>query len=100
MNTAALTGTAGAYEAGDTRPAVPKIARVASEFEALLLAQMLKSVEESGSGDWSGDSEDQTGTSLAEMAQEQFAQALAKSGGLGVAKMVTAQLASRAESGA
>jgi Rod binding domain-containing protein len=70
----------------------PKIVDAASQFEALLLGEMLKSANESGSGDWIGDSDDQSGTSLAEMAQEQFAQALAKSGGLGFTRMVTDQL--------
>jgi flagellar protein FlgJ len=73
----------------------PKIADAASQFEALLLTEMLKSVRDSGSGDWMGDSDDQSGTSLAEMAQEQFAQALSKSGGLGFSKMITDQLAHR-----
>jgi len=74
----------------------PKIADAASQFEALLLSEMLKSANESGSGDWMGGSDDESGTSLAEMAQEQFAQALAKSGGLGFARMVTDQLTPRA----
>jgi Rod binding domain-containing protein len=70
----------------------PKIAGAASQFEALLLGEMLKSANKSGSGDWMGDADGESGTSLAEMAQEQFAQALAKSGGLGFARMVTDQL--------
>jgi Rod binding domain-containing protein len=70
-----------------------KIADAASQFEGFLLTEMLKSVHESGSGDWMGSSGDESGSSLSEMAQEQFAQALAASGGLGFAKMVTAQLA-------
>ena len=69
-----------------------KIADATSQFEALLLGEMLKSANESGSGDWMGDSDGESGTSLAEIAQEQFAQALAKSGGLGFARMVTDQL--------
>ena len=74
-----------------------KIADAASQFEALLLTEMLKSVRESGSGDWMGNSGDDSGSSLSEMAQEQFAQALAASGGLGFAKMVTAQLAGKGQ---
>lgn len=86
----------------DTKPSADskKIADAANQFEALLLSEMLKSVRESGSGDWMGNSEDESGSSLSEIAQEQFAQALAASGGLGFAKMVTAQLApGRAEKG-
>ena len=70
----------------------PKIADAASQFEALLLGEMLKSANESGAGDWMGDSDGESGTTLSEMAQEQFAQALAKSGGLGFARMVANQL--------
>ncbi len=70
-----------------------KIADAASQFEALFLSEMLKSVREASSGDGTADSEDQSGSSLTELAQEQFAQALAASGGLGFARMVTAQLA-------
>ena len=97
MNTVPLIST-GAERPAAARPANPdpKIADAASQFEALLLGEMLKSVRESGSGDWMGDSDDQSGTSLAEIAQEQFAQALAKSGGLGFARMVTDQLTPRA----
>jgi Rod binding domain-containing protein len=84
-----------APSAGPAGKPDPKIADAASQFEALLLTEMLKSAKESGSGDCMADSDDETGTSLAEMAQEQFAQALAKSGGLGFARMVTDQLASR-----
>ncbi len=86
---AALTARSGI---ADHKPD-QKIADAASQFEALLLGEMLKSAQESNWGDAMGDQDAQTGTSLAEMAQEQFAQALAKSGGLGFAKMVTAQLA-------
>ena len=89
MTTPPVTGAATGM--GDHKPD-PKIADAASQFEALLLGEMLKSANESGSGDWMGDSNGESGTSLAEMAQEQFAQALAKSGGLGFARMVTDQL--------
>jgi len=97
MNPVAVISAApGPTAAGRPANPNPKIADAASQFEALLLGEMLKSVRESGTGDWMGDSDDQSGTSLAEIAQEQFAQALAKSGGLGFARMVTDQLAPRA----
>jgi flagellar protein FlgJ len=65
-----------------------KIRDAAQQFESLLIEQMLKSARESGSGDWTGSSEDQTGTPLSDMAEQQFAQLLAANGGLGLAKMV------------
>ena len=69
-----------------------KIGDAAKQFEALLIEQMLRSARESGSGDWSGSGEDQTGSTMCELAEQQFAQLLASKGGLGLAKLVTAGL--------
>lgn len=77
-------------KAGDRNP--EKIANAAKEFEALMIQEMLKCARESGSGDWSGSSEDQTGSTMSEMAEQQFAQLLAKQGGFGIAKLVVAGL--------
>lgn len=60
----------------------------AKQFEALLIEEMLKSARAGGSGDWIGDSEDQSGSALSEMAEQQFAQLLAANGGVGLAKLV------------
>lgn len=70
----------------------PKIARAASEFEALLIAQMLRSSRESraeGSDDEDGAEADST---MMELGEQQFAQTLANNGGLGVAKIIVAGL--------
>lgn len=63
----------------------------ASEFEALLIGQMLKSARADSEG-WLGTGEDQTSASLVDMAEEQVARALAQAGGLGLARMVEAQM--------
>ncbi len=76
----------GSPSAAETNPT--KIRDAAKQFEALLLEQMLRSARESGSGDWTGSSEDQTGSSMSEMAEQQFAQVLSANGGLGLAKLV------------
>jgi len=65
-----------------------RLKQVAGEFEALLLAQMLKSVREAGAGGWMGTGEDQATSSIVELAEQQFAQALASQGGLGLAGLV------------
>ncbi len=65
-----------------------KIRNAARQFESLLIEQMLKSARDSGSGDWTGSSDDQTGSPMTDMAEQQFAQMLASNGGLGLAKMV------------
>ena len=74
-----LSGASLASEAAKTRDA-------AREFEALLIEQMLRSARSAGSGEWMG--EDQTGSALPEMAEQQFARALSAGGGLGLAKLV------------
>lgn len=64
----------------------------AGQFEALLIAQMLKSAQGPDGSGWLGTGEDQAGMQAMELAQEFFAGALAKGGGLGLAKPVLAGL--------
>ncbi len=68
-------------------PAKGKAVDAAKQFEALLIAQMLKTMRESGSG-WLGSGEDQASESAMGMAEEHFAAALSASGGLGLANTV------------
>ena len=76
------------------QPRASKLDKASTEFEALLLSQMLRSARESSGGGISGDdSEDsESNSSLVELGEQQFAQALAANGGLGIAKMVVAGL--------
>jgi Rod binding domain-containing protein len=75
-----------------TKPAKPadpvKIRETASQFEALLISQMMKSARESSAGGWGGESDDKAGDSMMEMAEQQLSQLLAAGGGLGLAKLV------------
>jgi Rod binding domain-containing protein len=83
--------------AAETNPAqssarIPgKLETAAAEFEALLIAQMLRTARESGATA-SEDENAGDNSSLYEMAEQQFAQVLANKGGLGIAKMVVAGL--------
>jgi Rod binding domain-containing protein len=80
-------------EASSKKP--DKIAESAKQFEALMIGQMLKSAREASGGGWmwnEDDQEDQTGSMIMEMAEQGFSQAMAARGGLGIAKMVTANL--------
>ncbi len=78
----------------ESLPTQPHTVRdAASQFEALLIGQLLKSARDSNSG-WLDDGEDQAGSTATEMAEEQLAQALARQGGLGLARMVESGLAS------
>ncbi len=69
-----------------------RVRDAATQFESLLLAQMLKSIHEAGSQGWLGAGEDQAGASAMDLAQEQFAQALAARGGLGLANFIVSGL--------
>jgi len=72
-----------------------KILGVAKQFEALMIGQMLKSSREASGGGWLGNEDnqdDQTGSLVMEMAEQGLSQAIAAHGGLGIAKMVTANL--------
>jgi len=72
-----------------------KIAGVAKQFEALMIEQILKTSRESSGGGWldtEDDQDDQTGSLVMELAEQGFSQAMAARGGLGIAKMVTANL--------
>ena len=70
---------------------VTKLRDAATQFEALLLTKMLQSSRESGNGGGDGN-ENRENSTMLELSEQQFAQALASSGGLGIAKMVIAGL--------
>ena len=68
--------------------AKPKDAKeAAKQFEALLIAQMLRSAREGMS-----ESEDSTAGTMFDVAGQQFAKMLSDNGGLGLAKMITKSL--------
>ena len=71
-----------------------RVGRAATDFEALLLGQMLKSARESGESD---DEEKDPNSTMIDFGEQQFAQALASSGGFGIAKMVVAGLTKHAD---
>jgi Rod binding domain-containing protein len=75
-----------------------KIHDAASQFEALLIGQVLKAAhegEDDGEG-WLGTGEDQTAQSVMGLADEYFARAIASRGGFGLAKGVSEGLEKRA----
>ena len=63
----------------------------AGKFEALLIAQMLKSARKTDSGGWTGEA-DQSSSSMMDMAEQQLADLLGSQGGLGLARMIVSQL--------
>jgi len=70
------------------------LATAAQQFEALMMQQMLESAHGSDKGWFSSEEEgeDQANNQAMEIAQQQFASALASQGGLGLAKLVVSHL--------
>jgi Rod binding domain-containing protein len=68
-----------------------KIKGAAEQFEALMIGQLLKTARESGSSSgWMGTGqEDEAGQTSIDMAEQQLASVMAKSGGLGLTKVIT-----------
>ena len=77
-----------------SKDSLTRVAHAATDFEALMLGQMLKSAREAGEGE---DEEKDPNSTLMEFGEQQFAQALANSGGFGIAKMVVAGLTKHAD---
>jgi peptidoglycan hydrolase FlgJ len=76
-----------------------KVKEAATQFEALLITQMLKSMRAASSEGWLGTGDDQAGMTMMELGEESMAQMMAQQGGLGLASMVVRGLNS-ATSGA
>ncbi len=97
MDVPAISATVPDAAATPARPREDpaKIAEVTTQFESLLLTQMLKSMREAGSGGWMGSGEDQAGASMLELAEEQFARVMSAGGGLGLAAMARDALTNR-----
>ena len=93
----AMPRLSGPVPVGD-KPGAPeptKFERVAQEFESLLLNELLKSMRATESM-LADDKEESAGSNLhREMMDEQLARAMARGGGLGIAKMLEQQLQQR-----
>ena len=75
-----------------TQPKPEKIADAAQQFESLLIAQMLRSGRESASGNLGDEDTDSESSTMLDLAGQQFAQMLAKQGGLGLTRLLVAGL--------
>jgi len=67
-----------------------KILSAAKQFESLLVAQLMKSMQDSEGGWLGAGDDDQSSSAAMEYGQEAFAQALSAGGGLGLGKMIAA----------
>jgi Rod binding domain-containing protein len=70
------------------------VAAAAEQFEALMIAQLLKEAR-GDEGGWLGSGADTGSAIAAGLAEEQFAQALAHSGGLGLSAQIVSSLSAR-----
>jgi Rod binding domain-containing protein len=59
-----------------------KVEGAAKQFEALMIAQMLRTARENT------EDQDSSGSTMLDLADQQFSQVLANNGGLGLAKLV------------
>ena len=72
------------------------IAKAASQFEAVLIGEVLKSAREADGSGWGGTDEEEAGSTLMEVSEQQISQALSSAGGFGLAKMISAGLSKSA----
>src|SRR5579872_1304824 len=63
-------------------------AEAARQFEALLIAQTMRTAHESSTDGAIGSGEDSSSETMWDLATQQFAQVLANNGGLGLARLV------------
>jgi len=88
------TNVGGATPDANAKDTPEKIRDAASQFEALLIGEVLKTAHE-GEG-WLGTGDDETSSTTMGLADQFLAQSMAKNGGLGLARMIGAGLARRA----
>ena len=81
------TNAAGMSLAKPPKDDPAKIADAAKQFEALLIGQMMKSINDSEGG-WLGTGDDESSQSAMQYGTEVFAQAMAQNGGLGLADLI------------
>jgi Rod binding domain-containing protein len=75
-----------------------KIREAASQFEALLIGEVLKAAQAGASEGWMGTGDDPASASAMDFAAEYFARALASNGGLGLTGVITKGLEQAAAS--
>jgi Rod binding domain-containing protein len=92
---AASLGASDAASARSRSQGKPANAKdAATQFEGLLIEEMLRSAHESNPGSLGGDDEaDAQNDTISDMATQQFAQVMARQGGFGIAKVVDAGIA-------
>jgi Rod binding domain-containing protein len=98
VNAAGLdfTGVTGSHKTDSPE----KIKEAASQFEALMIGQILKAAHGDSDQGSFGDEADPASASAMDFANDYFARAMAAKGGLGLTNMIVAGLEKQATSGA
>ncbi|HZO51073.1 MAG TPA: hypothetical protein VFB63_00075 [Bryobacteraceae bacterium] len=65
-----------------------RLDQAATDFEGLLVSQMLRHARQAGDGGWMGTGEDKSSDTMMEMAEESLARMMASQGCLGLASMM------------
>ena len=93
-NVSSLSPVWNAATAGRSKDSPAKIKDTAQQFEGLMIGELLKTAREAGSASgWTGTSEeDQAGQTGLDMAEQQLATVMAKSGGFGLTKFIVHSL--------
>jgi Rod binding domain-containing protein len=96
FSTGISAGAAAAFDAIDSQHPTSekdKVSGAATDFEALLIGQILKSAH--GESGWLGSGDDDAGDAAIGLGEEQLARNMASSGGFGLAKMIERGLADK-----
>jgi peptidoglycan hydrolase FlgJ len=96
LSPGALAGSPDAAQPNGAARDPKKVHDAAQQFESLLIGEMLRSAREESSEGWLGSGEGTGDDSAMDMAETQFANALSRSGGLGLAAMIERSLAPQA----
>ena len=92
MERAGLNSALTSIPATAAKPSDPKLERSAHQFEASLMAELSKPLQESDGLTGDGDAGEGSGGALAGFASESLAQAISERGGFGIAARILRQL--------
>lgn len=90
-------GSLSSPQAAGARDRPERILEAAQQFEALLIGKLLEQARESATQGALCGEEDQAGEQAISFANQQMAESLARSGGFGLARMITAQVSRAAK---
>ncbi|MBK7931852.1 MAG: hypothetical protein IPJ98_31545 [Bryobacterales bacterium] len=88
VSAAPAASEAAAATSAASAPDHRRLKQAATDFEGLLVAQLLRHARQAGDGGWMGTGEDKSSESMMEMAEESLARMMASQGCLGLASLM------------